>query len=57
MTDPVLDLRDLTVALPAVSTGRAPIAHPPGKETTACPSRASIGPRTRIEARIFRTMS
>mmetsp|Transcript_27491 Transcript_27491/g.50825 ORF Transcript_27491/g.50825 Transcript_27491/m.50825 type:complete len:305 (+) Transcript_27491:1833-2747(+) len=39
------------------SIGRAPIAQPPGKDTTACPRRASIGPSTRLDARIFRTIS
>ena len=44
-------------ALRCRSTGRAPMAQPPGSETMAWPSRASIGPSTRIEARILRTMS
>ena len=39
------------------STGLAPIAHPPGKETLAFPSLAKSGPRTSIEARIFLTIS
>ena len=33
------------------------MAHPPGSDTVASPIRASIGPNTRIEARILRTMS
>ena len=39
------------------STGRAPIAQPPGSDTRASPSRATSGPSTRTEARILRTMS
>ena len=39
------------------STGRVPIAQPPGSETRASRTRASSGPSTRIEARILRTMS
>ena len=39
------------------STGRAPIAQPPGSETRASPKRASSGPSTRIEARIVLTSS
>ena len=38
-------------------TGRVPIAQPPGSETRALPTRASSGPSTRIDARIFRTRS
>ncbi len=34
-----------------------PIAQPPGSDTVASPARASNGPRTRIDARILRTMS
>ena len=37
--------------------GRLPIAQPPGKEIRTCPSRASNGPITRIEARIRLTRS
>jgi hypothetical protein len=37
--------------------GRLPMAQPPGSETVASPIRASIGPSTRIEARILRTSS
>ncbi len=33
------------------------MAQPPGSETVASPIRASIGPSTRIEARILRTSS
>ena len=39
------------------STGRAPIAQPPGSDTRASPSRATSGPSTSTEARILRTMS
>ena len=39
------------------STGRAPIAHPPGRDTLACLLRASNGPRTNILALIFLTKS
>ena len=38
-------------------TGRAPIAHPPGKDTSAWPYLASNGPSTRIDARIVLTSS
>src|SRR4051812_9369181 len=38
-------------------TGRAPIAQPPGSETSALPKRASSGPSTRIEARMVFTSS
>src|SRR6185436_15448335 len=38
-------------------TGRAPMAQPPGNDTSALPKRASSGPSTRIEARIVRTSS
>src|SRR4051812_8501087 len=38
-------------------TGRAPMAQPPGNETSALPKRARSGPSTRIEARIVRTSS
>ena len=37
--------------------GRAPIPHPPGKETRARPARATSGPSTRLEARIVFTSS
>ena len=36
-------------------TGRAPMAHPPGSDTSAEPKRASSGPSTRIEARMVFT--
>ncbi len=39
------------------STGREPIAQPPGSETSAAPWRASSGPSTRIEARMVLTSS
>src|SRR5450830_894225 len=39
------------------STGREPMAQPPGSETLASPKRASIGPSTRIEARMVFTSS
>ena len=38
-------------------TGRDPMAQPPGSETTALPNRASMGPRTRMDARIDFTSS
>ena len=37
--------------------GRSPIAHPPGSDTRARPSRASSGPRTSTEARMVLTRS
>src|SRR5437667_5791698 len=39
------------------STGRAPMAQPPGVETRAWPKRARSGPSTRKEARIVFTSS
>ena len=39
------------------STGRCPIAQPPGKLTRASPKRASKGPSTRIDARMVLTSS
>ena len=39
------------------STGRRPIAQPPGSETRASPQRASSGPSARIDARIVFTSS
>ena len=39
------------------STGREPIAQPPGSDTSAAPWRASSGPSTRIEARMVLTSS
>ncbi|CFN70142.1 Uncharacterised protein [Bordetella pertussis] len=39
------------------STGRWPIAQPPGRLTRAWPKRASSGPSTRIEARMVLTSS
>src|SRR5262245_57552359 len=39
------------------STGRAPIAQPPGNDTRARPVRASSGPSTRTDARIVLTSS
>src|SRR5437773_7801614 len=39
------------------STGREPIAQPPGSDTVASPKRASSGPSTRIAARIVFTRS
>ena len=39
------------------STGREPIAQPPGSDTRAMPKRAKSGPSTRMEARIVLTRS
>jgi len=39
------------------STGREPMAQPPGRLTLASPKRASVGPNTRMEARMVFTMS
>src|SRR5262245_257611 len=39
------------------STGRAPIAQPPGSETLAWPQRASSGPSTSTDARMVFTSS
>ena len=39
------------------STGRAPMAQPPGSDTRASPQRASSGPSTSIEARMVLTSS
>ena len=39
------------------STGRAPIAQPPGNDTRARPKRVSKGPKARIEARMVFTSS
>ncbi len=39
------------------STGREPIAQPPGSDTVASPKRASSGPSTRMEARMVFTSS
>ena len=39
------------------STGRAPMAQPPGRLTSALPKRANVGPSTKIEARMVRTKS
>src|SRR5688572_11960660 len=39
------------------STGRKPMAQPPGRETRARPQRASSGPRTSTEARMVFTRS
>ena len=39
------------------STGRAPIAHPPGNETRATPTRAISGPSVKIDARMVFTSS
>src|SRR5690349_18376269 len=39
------------------STGREPMAQPPGSATSASPKRATIGPSTRIEARMVFTSS
>src|SRR5574343_450068 len=39
------------------STGRLPMAQPPGSDTLASPKRASVGPSTRIEARMVFTSS
>ncbi len=40
-----------------MSMGRGPKSSPPGIETVARPIRASRGPRTTTEARIFSTSS
>jgi hypothetical protein len=39
------------------STGRVPMAQPPGSETRASPMRASNGPITQKLARILETSS
>ncbi len=39
------------------STGRAPIAQPPGSDTVARPIRAKSGPNTKMEARMVFTNS
>ena len=39
------------------STGREPIAQPPGNETLARPKRASKGPSARMLARMVFTSS
>src|SRR5690606_30260088 len=39
------------------STGRLPIAQPPGKDTRARPKRATIGPSTSTDARMVLTSS
>ena len=39
------------------STGREPMAQPPGRLTCASPKRASVGPSTRIDARMVLTNS
>src|SRR5690554_2173371 len=39
------------------STGRAPMAQPPGSDTRASPQRATSGPSTRIDARMVLTSS
>ena len=39
-----------------ISTGRVPIAQPPGNETSAFPKRPNNGPSTKNEARMFRTV-
>ena len=39
------------------STGRAPIAQPPGSDTRACPCLATSGPSTSTDARIVLTSS
>ena len=39
------------------STGREPMAQPPGSDTRARPVRASNGPSTRIDARMVLTIS
>ena len=38
-------------------TGRAPMAQPPGNDTSADPNRATSGPSTRIDARMVFTSS
>ena len=40
-----------------MSTGRAPMAQPPGSDTSASPKRATSGPSTRIAARMVLTSS
>ena len=40
-----------------MSSGREPIASPPGSATLARPVRASSGPSTQIDPRILRTSS
>ena len=39
------------------STGREPMAQPPGSDTMATPKRASSGPSTRMDARMVLTNS
>ena len=39
------------------STGREPMAQPPGNDTRAVPKRANKGPSTKIEARMVFTIS
>ena len=39
------------------STGREPMAQPPGRLTSAAPKRASVGPSTKMEARMVFTNS
>ena len=39
------------------STGRVPMAQPPGSDTRASPIRARSGPMTQKLARIFETSS
>ena len=43
--------------LMCISSGRGPMASPPGSATSASDTRATSGPRTFIEARILRTRS
>ena len=45
------------MALMCKFTGRAPIAQPPGKDTSAWPYLASSGPSTKIDARMVLTNS
>ena len=40
-----------------MSTGRVPMAQPPGSETLASPQRPSSGPSTQKLARILETSS
>src|SRR5690606_29663062 len=46
-----------SIPLMCWSTGRCPIAQPPGRLTRASPKRATSGPRTRMEARMVLTRS
>ena len=46
-----------SIAMMSRSTGRVPMAQPPGSDTLASPIRASSGAITQKLARIFETRS